>query len=118
MDETVTPQDINDILEALGSTETFTSVTDRLNFDESPLNIVNDPEVKRQSTYLQHSIFNSCHSETDLVRYMKTLENKDVSLVHSMVSFLMHIYVDIAKTSRSSSNLTFSNNRFLWVLAR
>jgi len=85
LDETVSPQDINDILEVLGSTETFTSITDRLNLDESPLNIVNDLSLKRQSKYLQHSIFNLHHSEAELVRYMKTLENKDVSLVHSMV---------------------------------
>jgi glycine dehydrogenase len=39
----------------------------------------------RQSPYLTHPTFNSHHSETEIVRYMKKLENKDVSLVHSMI---------------------------------
>jgi len=40
---------------------------------------------RRTSPYLTHPVFNSYHSETRIVRYMKTLENKDVSLVHSMI---------------------------------
>jgi len=34
---------------------------------------------------LTHPVFNSYHSETDFVRYVKKLENKDISLVHSMI---------------------------------
>ena len=44
-----------------------------------------DPELIRKSEYLQHPIFNSYRSETDILRYMKYLENKDLSLVHSMI---------------------------------
>jgi len=40
---------------------------------------------RRTSPYLTHPVFNSYHSETRIVRYMKTLENKDISLVHSMI---------------------------------
>lgn len=40
----------------------------------------------RTTPYLQHSIFNKYHSETDMMRYLKRLENKDLSLVHSMIA--------------------------------
>lgn len=41
--------------------------------------------VKRSSNFLTHDIFNSMRSETQMMRYMKRLENKDISLVHSMI---------------------------------
>jgi glycine dehydrogenase len=34
---------------------------------------------------MTHPVFNNHHSEAEIVRYMKKLENKDVSLVHSMI---------------------------------
>ncbi len=40
----------------------------------------------RTSNYLQHPVFNKFHSETEMMRYLKRLENKDLSLVHSMIS--------------------------------
>ena len=39
----------------------------------------------RQSSYLSHPIFNSYHTETKMMRYIKSLENKDLSLTHSMI---------------------------------
>lgn len=41
---------------------------------------------KRQSPFLLHPVFNSYHSETKLMRYLKRLENKDLSLTHTMIS--------------------------------
>jgi glycine dehydrogenase len=39
----------------------------------------------RKSPYLQHPVFNKHHSEHEMLRYLKSLENKDLSLVHSMI---------------------------------
>lgn len=40
----------------------------------------------RVSEILQHPVFNSYHSETEMLRYLKQLENKDISLAHSMIA--------------------------------
>ena len=40
----------------------------------------------RKTKFLQTKIFNTHHSETSLMRYIKSLENKDLSLTHSMIS--------------------------------
>ena len=75
LDETVTEGDLNDlkwIFEAEQQTKS------------KPAEII--PEnLKRTSSYLTHEVFNSHQSETRLLRYMKRLENKDISLVHSMI---------------------------------
>ncbi|MES2629769.1 MAG: aminomethyl-transferring glycine dehydrogenase [Bacteroidota bacterium] len=42
-------------------------------------------EVKRTSSYLTHPVFSSYHSESEMMRYLKKLENKDISLCHSMI---------------------------------
>ncbi len=42
-------------------------------------------ELKRQSEYLKHPVFNSYYSETEMMRYIKSLENKDLSLTRSMI---------------------------------
>ncbi len=42
-------------------------------------------EFKRTSTYLTHPTFNKHHSETEMLRYLKQLENKDFSLAHGMI---------------------------------
>jgi glycine dehydrogenase len=40
----------------------------------------------RRSPILQHPVFNTYHSESEMMRYLKRLENKDLSLTHSMIS--------------------------------
>lgn len=40
----------------------------------------------RESSYMEHPVFNLYHSEHEMLRYLKKLENKDLSLVHSMIS--------------------------------
>jgi len=43
-------------------------------------------DLARRSAYLTHEIFNKYRSESDMMRYIKRLENKDLSLTHSMIS--------------------------------
>lgn len=42
--------------------------------------------LARTSEYLSHPVFNTHHTEHEMLRYLKSLENKDLSLVHSMIS--------------------------------
>lgn len=44
------------------------------------------PELRRKSPYLEHEAFNRYHTETELMRYIKRLDRKDISLAHSMIS--------------------------------
>jgi glycine dehydrogenase len=44
------------------------------------------PSLQRESDFLQHPVFYSYHSETEMLRYLKRLENKDLSLAHAMIS--------------------------------
>lgn len=51
----------------------------------TPLNSNELATLKRTSLFLTHDTFNKHRSEAQLVRYMKSLENKDISLTHSMI---------------------------------
>lgn len=89
IDETTTLEDLVQILQifakAKGATfelsakDLATAYAD-LNSYQVPTNLV------RTSAYLEHEVFNSHHSESQMMRYVKSLENKDLSLVHSMIS--------------------------------
>ena len=43
------------------------------------------PQMIRKSEYLKYDVFNKYHSETSLVRYLYSLQNKDLTLTHSMI---------------------------------
>ncbi|XP_031561136.1 glycine dehydrogenase (decarboxylating), mitochondrial-like [Actinia tenebrosa] len=84
LDETVKEQDLNDLLWIFGCKSNAVEISG--NLSEVPQNSLLHTPFKRLSSYLTHPVFNSHHSETNIVRYMKQLENKDLSLVHSMIS--------------------------------
>ena len=43
-------------------------------------------DLRRRTSFLTHEIFNKYHTETEMMRYIKRLERKDISLAHSMIS--------------------------------
>lgn len=48
--------------------------------------VISKSTLSRKSEFLNHAVFHSYHSESEMMRYIKRLENKDLSLVHSMIS--------------------------------
>ncbi|XP_046617815.1 glycine dehydrogenase (decarboxylating), mitochondrial isoform X1 [Neodiprion virginianus] len=81
-DETTTLKDVDDLLKIFGSKMTAKEVVES---DSKGIYSIIDSPFMRTTPYLVHPVFNTYHSETRIVRYMKSLENKDVSLVHSMI---------------------------------
>ncbi|MDX1913273.1 MAG: aminomethyl-transferring glycine dehydrogenase [Saprospiraceae bacterium] len=75
LDETTTEQDLNDILRVFGVASGI-----------RPTALKIPAALTRSSEYLTHPVFNSYHTESDMMRYLKRLENRDLSLVHSMIS--------------------------------
>ena len=43
-------------------------------------------DLRRRTNFLTHEVFNRYHTETEMMRYIKRLERKDISLAHSMIS--------------------------------
>ncbi|MBS1737594.1 MAG: aminomethyl-transferring glycine dehydrogenase [Bacteroidetes bacterium] len=84
IDETTTRQDIQDIAALFGKLKTEGNPNGSNKKYHTATTI---PEVLiRSSAYLLHPVFNKYHSESEMMRYLKRLENKDLSLVHSMIS--------------------------------
>ncbi len=75
MGETTSSADLADLLAVFGGTTAAPSVDAR--FDE---------RFARTSDFLTHPVFNTHHSETGFQRYVRSLEAKDLSLVHSMIA--------------------------------
>ena len=68
-------------------------------------------EMKRQSTYLTHEVFNKYHTETEMMRYIKRLDRKDISLAHSMISpRLVHHETECRRRDAPLSRPEFMNS--------
>lgn len=82
INETTSISDLNEIISIFESVTELT--TDKIESIEIS-NTIPD-HLKRQSSFMTFDIFNSHHSETELMRYIKGLERKDLALNHSMIS--------------------------------
>jgi glycine dehydrogenase len=84
LDETTSQEDVMDILSVFGHTSGTDLISAIFDLDETLVNIPSG--VTRVSEFLTHPVFNSYHSETKMMRYIRSLENKDLSLNTSMIS--------------------------------
>lgn len=82
IDETTNRDDINWILEvfAKAANNRWSMVM------EYPKDFTIDKQFARTSAFMKQEVFNLYRSETEMVRYIKRLEHKDISLTHSMIS--------------------------------
>ncbi|OYX21858.1 MAG: glycine dehydrogenase (aminomethyl-transferring), partial [Algoriphagus sp. 32-45-6] len=83
-DEAKTMEDVADVI-AVFANATDASAPD-LNALAADLSLELPSSLLRKSEYLTHPVFNNYHSEHEMLRYIKRLESKDLSLVHSMIS--------------------------------
>jgi glycine dehydrogenase len=82
LNETVSLEDINAILKVFSSALNSKSIT----ISEFAVNDQIESNLLRDTSFLEHDVFNSHHSETEMMRYIKKLERKDLSLNHSMIA--------------------------------
>lgn len=75
VDETATGADLDDIISIFGGTELQSHTGSRI-----------PGSLRRESDFLTHPVFNRFHTESEMMRYLKMLENRDLSLTHSMIA--------------------------------
>jgi len=82
VNETISINDINTVIGIFAEVagKSFTAVTELSQEALVPV------KLERTSTFLEHDVFNTYHSESQLMRYIKKLERKDLALNHSMIS--------------------------------
>ena len=82
-------QNINDILTVFAKSCNHSDPSELINNvmsgNYTDANSFIPKELYRESAYMQHEVFNTYHSETEMMRYIKRLENKDLALNHSMI---------------------------------
>lgn len=83
LDETVTAEDMADIMRVLAAGK---SKSETGALPEAGEAHALPAQLLRGSDYLTHPVFNSYHTETEMMRYIKRLENRDLSLTHSMIA--------------------------------
>ena len=84
LDETTSQTDVLDIAYVFAELNGLDEAT--IDFDSDEAISIIPYFAKRTSLYLTHPVFNTHHSESQMMRYLKQLENKDLSLNTSMIS--------------------------------
>ncbi|MEC8677987.1 MAG: aminomethyl-transferring glycine dehydrogenase, partial [Candidatus Margulisiibacteriota bacterium] len=102
--------------------ENIQSILNIFDINESDINlelVEVEENYRRQSIYMTQDVFHKHHSETKMLRYIKSLEQKDLSLAHSMIplgSCTMKLNATIELLGLSNPNFTnihpFSNEQF------
>ncbi len=82
LDETTSVNELNALLAVFAAAAGKPAPT----LNEANINAQTLAFTPRQSAILSHPVFNTYHSETEMMRYIKRLENKDLSLTHSMIA--------------------------------
>ena len=82
LDQTVSAEDLDALFTVFGATNGQKRYAEEIAAD---LDSGYDGPLPRQTSYLDHPVFNQYHSEGELTRYMQSLADKDLSLVHSMI---------------------------------
>ncbi len=79
LDETVGASDVDDLLAVFGAEGTARRLAGSFEPDAYPSGL------ERTTPFLEHPVFNSHHSETEMLRYIRRLESRDLSLTTSMI---------------------------------
>jgi len=85
LDETTAVDDVEALVKAFVKLKSASDESISLQTQFDLETIAFPTPFERTSKYLQHPVFNSYHSETAIMRYIKSLENKDLSLTASMI---------------------------------
>ncbi|HEY0899497.1 MAG TPA: aminomethyl-transferring glycine dehydrogenase, partial [Sphingobacteriaceae bacterium] len=84
IDETTTVEDVHTLARIFGKVKGKNS--SEILLDKSSLTTTIPAELHRTGEFLTHPVFNTHHSEHEMLRYIKSLETKDLSLAHSMIA--------------------------------
>ena len=86
LDETTSLDDVQTLVRLFAKVKGKTLTDANLDGLKSEITLQIPTELQRSSAYLTHPVFNTHYSEHEMLRYIKSLETKDLSLCHSMIA--------------------------------
>ena len=85
LDETTSLEDVSELVSIFAKLQKATINTENL-FHKNSYSFQNFPEnLQRKSGFMSQQIFNSIHSETQMLRFIRNISKKDISLAKSMI---------------------------------